>query len=301
MAINNNLTPFSQNYRDTYLADPSETTKPKESSGKKPTWEILKEKFGPIFLQNLKTFGSLQGSPEDSIKDYDLRVKKENGEELTQEEQDFINSYDADKTMNSRLYNLYVSWIDDGNSAKGTVFGSSDDDDRDASERVADVFDEYLSYKAEDSGTTLDRMTDAEREKFTEDTLNPLIARARSESYFNNLLKGVSKKDQPKRLEEAKKYATYKAVMAGVNDYILGKRDEKKKAAEDEANYVTFTYEPGDTFGQKIIDLGLMSDKGLWGEDGDVAYYTRQLRDGDYLDNSGNIRIGDTIRLKRRQ
>lgn len=51
-------------------------------------------------------------------------------------------------------------------------------------------------------------------------------------------------------------------------------------------------------FGQKLVDLGLATENGLWGENGDVAYYTKQLNDqGIY----GNLPIGKTIRLKRRK
>lgn len=51
-------------------------------------------------------------------------------------------------------------------------------------------------------------------------------------------------------------------------------------------------------FGQKLVDLGLATDNGLWGENGDVAYYTKQLNDqGIY----GNLPIGKKITLKRRK
>lgn len=70
---------------------------------------------------------------------------------------------------------------------------------------------------------------------------------------------------------------------------------------EDEGEYIEFSYEPGDTFGQKILDLGIATDNGLWGEDGDVAFYTQQLRDGGYLDEYGNIRLYTPIKLKVRK
>lgn len=58
-----------------------------------------------------------------------------------------------------------------------------------------------------------------------------------------------------------------------------------------------YTYKPGDTFGQVIKDIGLESGNGLWGDNGDVAYYTQQLHDqGIY----GNIPIGTTIMLRHR-
>lgn len=61
---------------------------------------------------------------------------------------------------------------------------------------------------------------------------------------------------------------------------------------------VTYTYKPGDTFGQVIIDLGLNTSHGLWGDNGDVAYYTKQLHDQGIW---GNIPVGTTIKLTPRK
>lgn len=77
-------------------------------------------------------------------------------------------------------------------------------------------------------------------------------------------------------------------------DTVLG-------AVEDPNDFIEFTYNPGDTFGQKILDLGLATDNGLWGDNGDVNFYTKQLIDGGYIDQNGNIRIGSPIRLRRRK
>ena len=70
-----------------------------------------------------------------------------------------------------------------------------------------------------------------------------------------------------------------------------------------EENVVEYVYKPGDTFGQVIKNLGLNTDAGLWGANGDVAYYTQQLIDqGIWPDNvAHNIPIGTKIRLKRRK
>ena len=66
---------------------------------------------------------------------------------------------------------------------------------------------------------------------------------------------------------------------------------------DNSADYIEYTYQPGDTFWQVIRNLGLDTDAGLWGAGGDVEYYTQQLHDqGIY----GNIPIGTTIRLIRR-
>ena len=61
---------------------------------------------------------------------------------------------------------------------------------------------------------------------------------------------------------------------------------------------IEYTYKRGDTFGQVIKDLGLNTKKGLWGSDGDVAYYTKQLREQGI---PGMVPIGTKIRLKRRK
>lgn len=80
-----------------------------------------------------------------------------------------------------------------------------------------------------------------------------------------------------------------------------GPADAPAKSNKDEGETVSFKYEPGDSFGQKIIDLGLATDNGLWGEDGDIAYYTRQLRDQGALDSYGNIILGKSWKLKKRK
>ena len=59
-----------------------------------------------------------------------------------------------------------------------------------------------------------------------------------------------------------------------------------------------YTYKKGDTFSDVLKTLGLTTNNGLWGSDGDVAYYTQQLRDQGIR---GNIPVGTTIRLKRRK
>ena len=64
------------------------------------------------------------------------------------------------------------------------------------------------------------------------------------------------------------------------------------------SNEVSYNYQAGDTFGAVILKLGLQTDNGLWGDNGDVAFYTNQLHEqGIY----GNIPVGSTIKLRRRQ
>lgn len=71
---------------------------------------------------------------------------------------------------------------------------------------------------------------------------------------------------------------------------------DKKPTKSNPAVY--YTYKQGDTFGQVIKDLGLATSNGLWGSNGDVAYYTEQLRSQGI---TGNIPVGTTIKLVPRK
>lgn len=79
------------------------------------------------------------------------------------------------------------------------------------------------------------------------------------------------------------------------------KRNKTKKdmpTAKKTDSSVSYTYKTGDTFGQVIKNLGLATSHGLWGNDGDVKYYTEQLhQQGIY----GNIGVGTEIRLTPRK
>lgn len=70
---------------------------------------------------------------------------------------------------------------------------------------------------------------------------------------------------------------------------------------KEEEDVIEYTYKPGDSFGQVIKNLGLQTDNGLWGPNGDVAYYTQQLAEQGAMNSRGNIPIGTTIRLVRRK
>lgn len=72
-------------------------------------------------------------------------------------------------------------------------------------------------------------------------------------------------------------------------------------AYDTDSDTIYYTYKPGDTFGQVLVDLGLVSDRGLWGQGGDVDFYTQQLLSQNVMDRYGNIPIGTTIRLQRRK
>lgn len=65
------------------------------------------------------------------------------------------------------------------------------------------------------------------------------------------------------------------------------------------AKELTYTYKKGDYFSKVLVKLGL-DEKKLWGENGTVKYYTRQLVEQNVLDSRGNVKIGVPFTLKRR-
>lgn len=82
------------------------------------------------------------------------------------------------------------------------------------------------------------------------------------------------------------------------NDAQSKQSSEENRQDELDTGQVNYTYKKGDTFGQVLLDLGLSEPGKLWGEDGDVKYYTDQLHSqGIY----GNIPIGTTISLLPRK
>lgn len=80
-----------------------------------------------------------------------------------------------------------------------------------------------------------------------------------------------------------------------------GEKEEPAKVETADEDIVTYTYKPGDTFGQVLLNLGLSDGTNLWGQGGDVDFYTQQLREQNALNSMGNIPIGTTIRLRRRK
>lgn len=69
-------------------------------------------------------------------------------------------------------------------------------------------------------------------------------------------------------------------------------------------NTVEYTYKKGDQFGKVLLKTGLANPKNLWGKNGKVAEYNKQLEkqgivvyeNGKYY---GNIPIGKTIKLEK--
>lgn len=73
---------------------------------------------------------------------------------------------------------------------------------------------------------------------------------------------------------------------------------QEAPAQEDDSEIIEYTYKPGDTLGQILLNLGLSDGSDLWTPGGAVDYYTEQLHDQGIW---GNVPIGTTIRLKRRK
>ena len=105
--------------------------------------------------------------------------------------------------------------------------------------------------------------------------------------------------DDPDKYIKSAEETAAKAAASNKSD------DNTKSSSNDSTTgeEVTFTIPKANDpnyrgFGQKLVDLGLATNKGLWGADGDVAFYTKQLHDqGIY----GNLPIGVPIKLKKRK
>lgn len=110
-----------------------------------------------------------------------------------------------------------------------------------------------------------------------------------------------------KAQEQAKNSEALVNAQEKIGTFLNALRDAVKEATSDKlkktiepTEVIEYTYQPGDSFGQVITDLGLKSDAGLWGENGDVAYYTEQLINQGALDSRGNIPVGTKIVLTPR-
>lgn len=115
------------------------------------------------------------------------------------------------------------------------------------------------------------------------------------ESYIEKYRTQKAEDEKNKKAAEAEK-----ASSTSSNSSSSSKESSDNETTGEE---VTFTLTRGNDpnyrgFGQKLIDLGLATSKGLWGADGDVAFYNKQLHDqGIY----GNLPIGVPIKLKKRK
>lgn len=62
---------------------------------------------------------------------------------------------------------------------------------------------------------------------------------------------------------------------------------------------IKYTYVKGDYFSKVLVKLGLDEGK-LWGKDGTVKFYTKQLIDQNMLDKKGNVKVGKEFTLIRK-
>lgn len=79
-------------------------------------------------------------------------------------------------------------------------------------------------------------------------------------------------------------------------DYTPDIKPEPAPAQNKEVDYV---YVPGDYFSKVLIKLGL-DENNLWGENGTVKYYTRQLIEQNMLDAKGNVKLGVKFKLTKK-
>ena len=108
---------------------------------------------------------------------------------------------------------------------------------------------------------------------------------------LNNYLDSVAAQQTPKTVTEVE------TVTDTVQPETTASTTTNDSTEDDEGEVIAYTYKKGDTFGQVLKDLGLKTYRGLWGKDGDVAYYTKQLRAQGI---PGMVPIGKTIYLKKR-
>ena len=146
-----------------------------------------------------------------------------------------------------------------------------------------------------------------------DDIFNEIIKKVGTVGYYDREKKIIAdtintyldKKAKEFKKEDSTKVegSTNRMTKEGVGETTEKPEQQKTEAPED---IVEFTLPRANDpsyrgFGQKIIDLGLATDHGLWGADGDVEFYTKQLYDQGALDERGNLRIGVPIKLKRRK
>lgn len=79
-------------------------------------------------------------------------------------------------------------------------------------------------------------------------------------------------------------------------DYTPDINPEPAPVQNKEVDYV---YVPGDYFSKVLIKLGL-DENNLWGDNGTVKYYTRQLIEQNMLDAKGNVKLGVRFKLTRK-
>lgn len=77
-----------------------------------------------------------------------------------------------------------------------------------------------------------------------------------------------------------------------------GRPGTERGTIPEDVDEIEYTYKPGDTFAQFLINSGLSDGSNLWGPNGDVEYYRKQLAEQGY---TGNIPVGTRLKLKKRK
>lgn len=75
--------------------------------------------------------------------------------------------------------------------------------------------------------------------------------------------------------------------------------DVQPNTEPNQNNEVSYVYAPGDCFSKVLVKLGL-DENNLWGDNGTVRYYTKQLIEQNMLDAKGNVKIGVQFKLVRK-
>lgn len=95
--------------------------------------------------------------------------------------------------------------------------------------------------------------------------------------------------------------ATHEMNIAGWKWVVPGNYEPKEPTPTPTPQVegeVSYTYQKGDYFSKVLTNLGLDEGK-LWGNDGTVKKYTKQLIEQDMLDANGNVKIGKPFILTR--
>lgn len=205
-------------------------------------------------------------------------------------------------------YDYGVDFIDNMFSKKGSFFKGDEgkaklraainDDDKSALRELAKLEGNISGYRKGQFATREEALAGIDQDK----ARRGLEVRKRLDEAAANINKKSNKNDFMDIFENYESYQT-KEETPEKSESSNKSAATASNASEDDSDTVEFTLTRANDpnyrgFGQKLVDLGLATDNGLWGENGDVAYYTKQLNDqGIY----GNLPIGKTIRLKRRK
>lgn len=123
-------------------------------------------------------------------------------------------------------------------------------------------------------------------------------------NYRDRQIEKENQRAEDKEIRDLKRADRANRARIDKEEYKMNqlKREQENLDNTLSDDVIEYTYKPGDTFGQVILDLGLNTDNGLWGSNGDVEYYSQQLLNQGIWPNGvrSNIPIGTTIRLKRR-